>query len=95
MDALNLYETRSVKQRGWKVNFQINDTLKLPIEGFMHVKEVRPPSLKVMYSSNPSAKISAHTFYVTENDEFLSDEALNLTKGNIFFNYKDLFYEYI
>ncbi|KAA3682216.1 ATP-dependent DNA helicase 2 subunit 2 [Paragonimus westermani] len=61
--ALAFFETRDVAQRGWSVNLDIGDSLRLPVVGYTQVKEAHPPSLKLLYAANPATPVRLMTSY--------------------------------
>ncbi|KAF7260885.1 hypothetical protein EG68_01869 [Paragonimus skrjabini miyazakii] len=61
--ALAFFETRDVVQRGWPVNLDIGDSLRLPVVGYTQVKEAHPPSLKLLYAANPATPVRLMTSY--------------------------------
>ncbi|OON17762.1 Ku70/Ku80 beta-barrel domain protein, partial [Opisthorchis viverrini] len=80
--ALAYFETRAVAQRGWKVDFQIGDSLSLPVEGFTQVREARPPTLTQLYAACPSTPIRAITTYCTQDENATELRSTQVIRGH-------------
>ncbi|KAG5447570.1 X-ray repair cross-complementing protein 5 [Clonorchis sinensis] len=84
--ALAYFETRAVTQRGWKVDFQIGDSLSLPVEGFTQVREARPPALTQLYAACPSTPIRAITTYCTQDENATELQSTQVIRGHRYGN---------
>ncbi|GAA53379.1 cystathionine beta-synthase [Clonorchis sinensis] len=84
--ALAYFETRAVTQRGWKVDFQIGDSLSLPVEGFTQVREARPPTLTQLYAACPSTPIRAITTYCTQDENVTELQSTQIIRGHRYGN---------
>ncbi|CAH8455751.1 unnamed protein product [Dicrocoelium dendriticum] len=81
LPALAHFETRGVAQRGWRVDLCIGDSLALPVEGHIQVKEARPPPLNSLYAADPSAPICASTNYVTKDENPTQLDSSHVIRG--------------
>ncbi|CAL8079888.1 unnamed protein product [Calicophoron daubneyi] len=79
--ALGLFETRAIAQRGWKVNFQIGDSLSLPVEGYTQVKETHPPTLKLLYAADPATPVKVITTYHAQDENATELDSSSVIRG--------------
>lgn len=67
--ALSLFEHRATAQRPWRVDLEIGETLRIPLSGFILVRESRLPTLRNVLARDPSVGVSQIATY------HLNDEA--------------------
>ncbi|VDQ01470.1 unnamed protein product [Trichobilharzia regenti] len=81
VSALGIFETRSVCQRGWKVGFQISDSIVIPVVGYTQIKEAHPPTMKILYAPDPSIPLHTATKYYKQNESSSEVDSSMVTRG--------------
>ncbi|CAH8832536.1 unnamed protein product [Trichobilharzia szidati] len=81
VSALGIFETRSVCQRGWKVEFQISDSVVIPVVGYTQIKEAHPPTMKILYAPDPSIPLHTATKYYKQNESSSEVDSSMVTRG--------------
>ncbi|KAF5396805.1 hypothetical protein PHET_10436 [Paragonimus heterotremus] len=88
--ALAFFETRDVIQRGWPVNLDIGDSLRLPVVGYTQVKEAHPPSLKLLYAANPATPVRLMTSYHAQDAAATELKPTEVVRGRFAFSLLDV-----
>lgn len=82
--ALAHFETRAVAQRGWRVDLRIGDSFALPVEGYVKVKETRPPPLISLYAADPSIPIRASANYLPMDEHPVPLDSSQVIRGYLY-----------
>ncbi|CAH8432961.1 unnamed protein product [Heterobilharzia americana] len=82
VSALRIFETRTVSQRGWKVDFQIGDSLVIPVIGYTQIKEAHAPTMKVLYAPDPSVPLRTATKYYKRDESSSELNSSEVTRGH-------------